>query len=138
MDTRKKIVPLDRVPRLISEGEWLAVVGYFDPLTALEARRITDLSHSASNGTARRNLLAIVLEKENGVLSVEARAALIAALREVDSVTVSNHFAWRAAVGQSSRVTVAEDAEGENQRLADLAHFILERHHAASILGRQD
>ncbi len=59
---------------LLGEGAWVVIAGLFDPLTALQAKRLSGFRR------AGRKLMAIVEPGENPLLNAEARAALIAAL----------------------------------------------------------
>jgi hypothetical protein len=124
MDTRSKILSMDAVFDALATGEWRAVVGLFDPLTVTQARRLADLS---SDG---RKLLAIVLDSADTLLAPDARAALMAALREVDAVVIAGSYSWRSLVPQHARVEIVEDEAGERARSAQFVQFILERQHA--------
>ncbi|MGA8029961.1 MAG: hypothetical protein WB992_22685 [Bryobacteraceae bacterium] len=84
VDTREKIVPPESTHSLFSDGDWVVVAGLFDPLTADQARR---LAEHARNG---RKVLAVVLKGENTLLTAEARATLVASLREVDDVIIED------------------------------------------------
>ena len=72
-------------------------------------------------------MFAIVLEDSDALLSAEARATLIAALRDVSLVAIAAPEVWRDMVPKSARVHVLEDAEGEKKRSADFVQFVLER-----------
>ncbi len=129
MDTREKIVRLNDVPALLQCGDWLAVAGLFDPLTAVQAKRLADLRDGYS-----RKVLAIVLDTEDTLLTAEARAVLIAALREVDLVTTAEPESWRSTIAsndQTDHVQILEDAEGEQRRCAEFVQFILRRQESA-------
>lgn len=135
MDTREKIAPLNSLAALLGTAQWLAVIGLFDPLTAAEARRLRQLA--AHNG--RRKILVIVLDVENALLSAEARAALIAALREVQLVAIAESERWRSAIPVAADVQIFEDAEGDRARSQEFVQFILERRHSAAMTtGRND
>lgn len=124
MDTRTKILPLETLPALLETGDWLVVSGQFDPLTAVQARRLADY---ASND---RRLVTVVLGGENTLLPVEARAALIAGLREVAAVVIATSNDWRDLVRRNSRVQLIEDPEGERTRAAEFIDFVLNRQNA--------
>jgi hypothetical protein len=106
----------------MAAGEWLAVAGFFDPLTAEQARRI------AAFETGGRGLLAIVLDEPDTLLTAEARAALVAGLRTVRLVTVAKPGEWRGVIGQDARVEISEDDAGEQRRSAEFVRFVVERH----------
>jgi hypothetical protein len=95
VDTREKIVPLGELRRHMANGEWLVVVGLFDPLTALQATRVTEVSNPDGE------LAAIVLDEPETLLSAEARAALVAGLRRVRLVSIARRDEWRHALGQA-------------------------------------
>lgn len=123
MDTREKIVPGESVGALLSQGYWIAVAGLFDPLTVVQARRLSSLKRDG------RKVLAIIERGENPLLAADARAALIAALRDVDAVTVADSA--RAIVPFDSPVELIEDADGEAARSSDFFGFVLERQRTA-------
>jgi hypothetical protein len=83
VDTRKKVVPFGNVQPLLAHGEWLVVVGVFDPLTAAQAKRIAECARRG------RPVLVVVLDDGETLLPAEARAALMASLRDVRLVTVA-------------------------------------------------
>jgi hypothetical protein len=121
LDTRNKILPLEAAREVLSSGDWVAAVGLFDPLTAVQARRLSGLT----GGT--RKLLAVVLRQDNTLLAAEARAALVAGLREVAAVVIVDPDEWRGAIPESPRVEVVEDTEGERARSAEFVQFVLNR-----------
>jgi hypothetical protein len=121
VDTREKIVPLRDLPRLLARGEWLAIVGLFDPLTAMQAKRVAE---SAAPG---RNLLAVVLAGEDTLLPAEARAALMASLRDIRLVTIAKPQEWRRTLVDDARVEIAEDSDAEKGRSADFVELVLKR-----------
>jgi hypothetical protein len=121
LDTREKIVELSEAGKQVSTGKWTIVPGFFDPLTAVQARRISALNESG------RKLAAIVLNTKQTFLSADARAALIAALRGVDLVAIAHDEEWRAAFGFSKDVRVVEDPQGEATRSADFVQFVIRR-----------
>lgn len=104
----------------------MVAVGQFDPLTAAQARRLSALHVPSSK------LLAVVLENREALLPGAARAALIAALRDVDAVTVAEPDDWRTAIPSGPCVRVMEDPEAEEIRSADFVRHILERQAAAA------
>ncbi len=123
MDTREKIVSAESAGALLSQGDWLAVAGLFDPLTAVQAERLALLSRHG------RKVLAIVERGENPLLNADARATLIAALRDVDAVAIAD--SGRDIVPFNSPVELIEDAMGEAARSADFIEFVLERQRTA-------
>jgi hypothetical protein len=113
VDTREKIVPLDELRRRMATGEWMAVVGLFDPLTALQASRVAEISDSGE-------LAAIVLDEPDTLLPVEARAALVAGLRSVRIVSIARRNEWRPVLGQAK---VFEDSTHSDE----FVKFVFER-----------
>jgi bifunctional ADP-heptose synthase (sugar kinase/adenylyltransferase) len=113
LDTRDKIVPVDQLAAKLGEGEWLAVIGKFDPLTLGQAER---LAQAGSEGTA---ILAVVEPAAECLLPQEARAILVAALKSVQMVVVAEADA----VAKFPRVQIARDDDGDRQRsLAFVEH----------------
>ncbi len=108
----------------------MIAVGQFDPLTAAQANRLSALRAPDSK------VLAIVIEKSEALLPGAARAALIAALRDVNAVTVANPENWRIAIPSDAHVRVVEDAAAEEIRSADFVRYIVGRQAAASDRGR--
>jgi len=123
LDTRRKIVSIDELRRHIARGEWLAVAGLFDPLTATQARRLAELPRKG------RKVLAVVLEDDETLLPAEARAELIAALSAVDVVAIADGVQWRSQL-ETRGVEIIEDFRAEKQRSAEFVKLILERQQA--------
>ncbi len=117
---------LNEVGALIARDEWVIVAGLFDPLTAVQATRLTELAQNGSAGKGRK-LLALVLQNEESLLSADARAALVAALREVHLVAIAEAETWRAAIRPSAGVQIVDDTEGEKARSAEFIQFIFNR-----------
>lgn len=126
MDTREKILPLSALDGVFSSGEWLIAVGRFDPLTAEQAARLKALR------TSSRKLLALVLDLPDTLIAAAGRAALIAALRDVDAVTVAKPESWRAAIPNAHDVRIVEDSVAEENRSAEFVRYIVSRQTAAS------
>ncbi len=124
MDTRQKIVSLESLSTILAEGEWVAVAGLFDPLTAAQAKRLAEL---AKNGAHASKLLAIVLESEGTLLPAEARAILVAALRDVNAVVIAQADRWRHKIPKSGSIRIVEDSEAEKIRSAEFARFVIQR-----------
>ena len=127
MDTRAKIVSLERVRDLLVAGDWVVVAGLFDPLTAIQAKRLSEL-----RGNDSRKLLAIVLNSENNLLSTGARSALIAGLRAVDLVTAAEPDTWQDAVPKRAGIRVVENLADEKARSAEFVEFVLKRQQSAA------
>jgi len=119
MDTREKIVAAGAVGNLLSQGVWIAIAGLFDPLTAIQANRIASLRRDG------RQVLAIVERGENTLMTAEARAVLIASLRNIDAVTIADCAS--SVVPPNSNAALIEDAAGETARSVQFVEFVLER-----------
>jgi hypothetical protein len=124
VDTREKILPLQKAVERVRNGRWRVVAGYFDPLTAEEAKWVARV---AVDGRDHPKLLAIILETEESLLPVQARAALVAALRHVSIVAIAQPEAWKRLITASADVEIIEDLEGERRRSEQFVQFILER-----------
>jgi hypothetical protein len=135
VDTREKIVSFESLPAVLAEAEWIAAAGLFDPLTAVQAKRLAAL---ANNGGHSRKLLAIVLKDEGALLPAQARAILIAALREVSAVVIAEPDCWRQEVSKNSRLRIVEDSEGEKLRSAEFAQFIIQRQGSAANIQKRN
>jgi bifunctional ADP-heptose synthase (sugar kinase/adenylyltransferase) len=122
LDTRQKIVAPQQAAALIERTEKLTVItGHFDPLTAAHARRLTDRHRN-------RQIIAIVTDPPEPVLSLSARAELVAALDAVDYVvsTQDNTVAEIVALLQPDELIQEESADLDRTR--DLVAHIRVRH----------
>lgn len=120
MDTRGKIVGLSEVAERLRTGLWTVAPGLFDPLTATQAKRLHRLKEGG------RHLAAIVEEGGATLLASEARAALVAALRDVDLVCIADGE-WRALIAGSESIRIVEDPDGEAARSAEFIQFVVDR-----------
>ncbi|MGH9581374.1 MAG: hypothetical protein ACRD4O_00365 [Bryobacteraceae bacterium] len=128
MDTREKIVALDRLPALFAGAEWTVIAGFFDPMTAAQAKRIARYREDG------RKLLAVVLEDGETLLPADARAVLAAALRAVDAVAVARPGEWQSAIPKNVKAA-CEDIYAERARTAEFVQFILDRKSPAPLSG---
>ena len=96
------------------------IAGLFDPLTAAAAKRFETLRGD-------RSVLAIVLHNSDALLTADARASLVAALREVRAVVLASDACWRSVIPESPYIRIIEDPEGELRRTAEFAAFVLSR-----------
>lgn len=108
------------------QGVWSAVIGVFDPFTLTVARAIHE--HSKPG----RDLLVVVTPGENTLLSAEARAAMLAALRDVDAVAIAEPEEARAVLNGMPAVEVFEDPAADRERSQDFVDFVLARQASAS------
>jgi len=79
LDTREKIIDAAQAARIAASGATV-VSGYFDPLVASHAERLSELKSAAK-------LLVLIATPANAILPAAARAELVAGLRVVDYVS---------------------------------------------------
>ncbi len=120
LDTREKIAALADLPARLGTVQWIAVVGRFDPLTLAQAERVAKLRCPG------RSILIVVEPGEDCLLPVEARAALLAALRGVQLVVMGE----AGSLPKYSQMEMIADEEGERIRSAEFVQFIAERQEA--------
>jgi hypothetical protein len=126
LDTREKIRAWDSLKADLSSGKWTVVVGTFDPMTAEQAERLHALARHD------RKLLAIVQQDNDDLLDADARAALVAALRDVTFVMVETaDEGWRAVAETNGAVEVVEDGAEQRSRRKRFEQFVLERQAAS-------
>lgn len=123
MDTREKIIPQAQVAGVLVEGQWIVVIGLFDPMTAVEAQRLAELGKA-------RNLLVVVLDEDGTLLEASARAVLVAALRGVSAVTIGRRENWRMAMPENAAVQIVDDAEDEAARRNAFIELVIGRQQA--------
>lgn len=117
MDTREKIVPLQDLHGRLGTGRWVALLGRFDPLTRAQAERVAKLNEDG------RSILIVVEPGVDCLLPVEARAALMAALRAVHLVVIGEADELPA----HPQMKMIADEEGEQKQSAEFVRFIAER-----------
>ena len=128
MDTREKHIDLTVVPALLENGKWAVVTGLFDPLTLVQAER---LAAAAEHG---RSLLVIVDPSSPTLLSADARAALVAALRQVKAVVIADRADWELVLSSFPHVRIFCDEAAERARSDAFTTFVLERQRSAEVL----
>lgn len=101
------------------------MVGFFDPLTVIQASRLAE----AAKGD--RKVLAVVLTSADALLSAEARAALVAAVRDVSAVVIAEPQQWRSAIPEHTDIAVVADLESEKRRSEEFVEFVLRRQEAS-------
>ena len=121
MDTRRKIVNAEAARELLQSGQWTVTAGLFDPLTATQARRVGALREPG------RKLLVVILDQPDSLLGAEARAVLMAALRDVDAVLIAKPSMWLTVIPRNADIKIDEDSEGERLRSAAFIDFVLAR-----------
>jgi len=117
LDTREKIVSLQDLPARLGDGNWLAVIGRFDPLTLAQAERVAKLKEEG------RSMIGVIEPGEDCLLPVEARAALVAALGAVQLVVMGEG----ADLKVYPQIELVADEEGDRKRSADFVQFIAQR-----------
>lgn len=121
MDTRQKLRSRNEVAALLQNGDWTVIVGLFDPLTVAQAQRI---SAAAETG---RKIFAVVLPDRETLLPAEARAALVAGLRDVAAVVIADPA--QISTGNSP---IDRDDAAELNRSSEFVDFVLKRQKAAA------
>lgn len=127
LDTRTKIIKL--ADWFVEPGEeWVVVAGVFDPVALDAANAVTRHARQGAK-------LAVVVADggdDGALLSHEARANLLAALRAVDAVFVEDvDSVIDRARQQGGRATFRDERAGDLQRAEDFSRFILRRQRAA-------
>jgi len=97
------------------------VAGFFDPLTTVQAKRLSRLVER------ERKLAAIVLNGNGTLLTSDARAVLVAALRDVNLVAIADGDEWQDRIAGLEAVRVLQDSAGEAARTAEFVQFVLNR-----------
>ncbi len=108
------------LPARLGDGNWLAVIGRFDPLTLAQAERVVNLKEEG------RSIMGVIEPGEDCLLPVEARAALVAALGAVQLVVIGE----AADLKQYTQIELVADEEGDRKRSAEFVHFIAQRQRA--------
>ena len=121
MDTREKIRNLEDLRVTLSRDAWTIVAGFFDPLTAEAAERVAGLA------VGGRKLLVVIRPCDRELLSVDARAALMAALRSVDAVLIERSPEWRDLAQRNPLITIEEDAAADLRRAQEFERLVLDR-----------
>src|SRR5436309_13140953 len=88
----------------LADGNWLVVVGYFDPLTASLADRLHRLVKRG-----HENVLSVVLNRSETLLGVADRSFLMAALRDVDAVVAISDSELRGFLPSEPRIRFVFD-----------------------------
>jgi len=115
MDTRKKIINAAQAATIAAEGATV-VSGYFDPLIAAHAERLTNLKPAGAK------LLVLIATPKNAILPAAARAELVAGLRAVDYVS-------ELAGGLTPQIHLEQE---DTQRFSALLDHVHARQKAAS------
>ncbi len=126
LDTRTKIVSFDQAVRAIREHPgWVAVTGYFDPLTAEHARRLKEIR-------AEHSGIAVFLsDPDDPILPARTRAQLLAALAMVDYVVLPQERASSGSSLLDSGLPIVREEQADEARFKKLVRRVHERHKAA-------
>jgi hypothetical protein len=131
VNTQRKIQKLDGLRESLARDAWTVVVGRFDPMTCESADALEALAEP------KRKLMVVVQghvqRREGELLSAEARAVLVAALRSVDVVLVGDSDAWRHALVENTNIRLIEDAGVENSREQSFRDLVLSRQSGAGV-----
>jgi hypothetical protein len=109
LDTRVKIKNLNDLRSLVSEDQWTALVGAFDPFTADTVETIERAR------TPGRKLLVVIRSEPDELLSAESRAILLAGVRSVNAVHVAETDEWRSVLENGS-VPIVEEENPRHRR----------------------
>jgi len=115
---------------LLGDGVWTVIAGLFDPLTALQARRVEK--------EARGRTLVVVLENSDTLLPADARCHLMAALRSVDFVVQASEQDWHSITLHGKNVQVIDDKQAEKQRSQDFVELVISRQGEAAVISGQN
>jgi hypothetical protein len=121
LDTREKIVTLAEFAARDRQGLWTAVIGVFDPFTLAVAKAIRE------RAKVDRDLLVVVAPANGTLLNPEARAALIAALRDVDTVVIAAAEEARSSLKNIPGIEIFEDPAADTRRSREFVDLVLAR-----------
>ena len=130
MDTRTKITRVDEWSPRAGE-EWVVVVGGFDPFTTEVANAITTHARPGAK------LAVAVAERDQTLLSREARAILIAALGAVDAVFNDADDAepvLERALTAGVQASVADERVNDERRSREFSDFVVARQQVAYVV----
>jgi hypothetical protein len=127
LDTRKKIRPAADAAVLRREAAGQnktvrAVAGNFDPLLIEHARMLGDFARPEAI------LVAVVAPSENPLLTVRARAELVAALAAVDCVFAADGGDVEAILADLAPEAVLRCEDGDKRRTAELIAHVHSRY----------
>lgn len=108
MDTREKIVSIDSIRAHGAKTK--VVVGYFDPLYAAHVARLQEFGRT----------IVIVADTPNPILSLRARAELVASLACVEWVAIG--------AGNLDGFDIIDERAADERRARELSAHIIERY----------
>lgn len=117
MDTRSRILTLAAALEL--RPPVAVATGYFDVLRAEHARELARMRHHP--------LLVIVLPLANEILSLPARAELVAALRVVDYVVTADHADVDRLIESLEPVEIVRMEAADARRATELIEHVRRR-----------
>jgi hypothetical protein len=115
LDTREKIVSINSICALPQSTK--VVVGYFDPLWAANVVRLQEIGRA----------IVIVADRPNPILSLRARAELVASLACVETVAICG-----GALVNIDSFDVIDERNADERRARELSAHIIERYRHAS------
>jgi hypothetical protein len=124
MDTRSKIIGPEAAIEIARARRTRLVTGYFDPLLAAQAARLTEI-HSAEPDTL---LMAAVLDPPRSILAARARAELAAALSAVDYVIILDSPDAEGLLGRIPAAEVLREEDADRQRTRAFIEHVHRRH----------
>ncbi|MBZ5595320.1 MAG: hypothetical protein LAP39_24010 [Acidobacteriia bacterium] len=125
MDTRHKIIEPERAIALSKDlrAKGVRIVtGYFDVIVAEHVRRLLEIK----NGSGA--LVVVVLDPPDPVLSLRARAELVAALRMVDYVVPAGEPAARELLSHFNPGEIVREESADLLRARRLSEHVQRRH----------
>lgn len=126
MDTRNKIITVERAREIAGKehrggGRVMLVAGYFDVLLAEHARELRRLR----NGVEKGPVVVVVASPPEPVLSVRARAEMVAALSVVDYVVIAEGGDSDQVLGAIGADVIVREEIPDTER----AHHLIEHVH---------
>lgn len=100
------------------------MAGDFDPLQSAHARRLAEICREG------HTIVVILTEPARPILPQEARAELVAALRTVDYVVLSQNNTLAEVIDRLSPDEVIHEEEADQRRLQELVAHVRGRNNA--------
>ena len=120
MNTREKIHAFAEAREALSSGSWCVIASRFEFVTIEIVRWMKQIAEG-------RRICALVIDDANVMLASEARAALVAALRCVDLVTIAGLENWRDALPRNPALLVIYDEAADGERARKFRERIVQR-----------
>jgi len=122
MDTRLKILDEQQALEVANREPVSVVTGWFDPLLASHAQRLAEI-RAASTG----RLMAVVTDPDQPILAARARAELVAGLRVIDYVVVSQAGCAEPFLAAVRARAVFREEQGDARRQQELIEHVYRR-----------